>query len=128
MNPKKSQGDPFADLNPLNSQIPAFAIPPTNDGCIKVEIVTSSSQVSPLEKSESINQNQWMRQTDPNNRFDQDEHIGQGVKDSNNVRNNNNNNLNFSNTNTTLLTSILSVDKSNIANNTANTTGLPLLK
>ena len=69
-----SEDDPFADLNPLNSQIPVFTILPTNDGYIKVEIVTSSSQVSPIEQSESINWNQWM-----NHRFDWAKNIGQRV-------------------------------------------------
>ena len=59
MNPNNSHSDPFADLNPFNGQIPAFARPPNNDGSnLQVETVTSSSQVSPIEQSGSIDWNQ----------------------------------------------------------------------
>ena len=59
MNPNNSHSDPFADLNPFNGQIPAFARPPNTDGSnLQVDTVTSSSQVSPIEQTGSINLNQ----------------------------------------------------------------------
>ena len=110
MNPNQPYDDPFADLNPLNSQIPAFAIPPTDNGNLRVETVTSSSQVSPIEQSESINWNQQMNQFDTNNRYDWTGHTGQRRDGNSNVRNNFNNTSNYSTNNNTLQPPLLSVD------------------
>lgn len=115
MNPNQTHDDPFADLNPLNSQIPAFAIPPTDNGNFRVETVTSSSEVSPIDQSESINWNQQMNQFDTNNRYDWTRHTGQTRDGSSNVRNNFNNTSNYSTRNNTLLPSLLSVATSTAA-------------
>ena len=110
--------------------------PPTNNGNIHVETVTSESQVSPIEQSESVNYNHFVHQSNNDNnhqRFDWTGHREQGdrgrsnVRNSN-IRNNSNNNSNYSTNNNTLLPSILSVNTSNIANNTGSLTGLPPLQ
>ena len=129
MNPNNSHNDPFADLDPFNGQIPSFARPPNNDGSnLQVETVTSSSQVSPIDQSGSINWNQGTNQSNTS-QLDWTGHRGQRgahngshnnrnnsvMNNVSNSRNNITNNTNYSNSNPILLPSILSVATSTTA-------------